>query len=34
MSGKGSEQRTYVMKQTVVRRVREAGEPQPRKRKR
>ena len=34
LSGKGSEQRTYVMRQTVVRRVREAGEPQPRKRKR
>jgi hypothetical protein len=34
LSGKGSEQRTYVMRQTVVRRVREAGEAQPRKRKR
>jgi hypothetical protein len=33
LSGKGAEQRKYVMKQTVVRRVREAGEPQPRKRK-
>jgi hypothetical protein len=32
LSGKGAEQRKYVMKQTVVRRVREAGEPQPRKR--
>ncbi len=34
LSGKGSEQRSYVMRQTVVRRVREAGEAKPRKSKR
>jgi hypothetical protein len=34
LTGKGAEQRTYVMKQTVVRRVREAGETKPPKRKR
>jgi hypothetical protein len=34
LSGKGAEQRKYVMRQTVVRRVREAGEAKPRKSKR
>ena len=34
LSGKGTEARTYMMKQTVVRRVREAGEAKPSKRKR
>jgi hypothetical protein len=34
LTGKGSETRTYVMRQTVVRRVREGGEPKPHKRKR
>ena len=34
LSGNGAEQRKYVMKQTVVRRVREAGEAKPLKRKR
>jgi hypothetical protein len=34
LTGKGSEPRTYVMRQTVVRRVREGGEPTPHKRKR
>ena len=34
LSGKGAEERKYVMKQTVVRRVREAGEAKPVKRKR
>jgi len=33
LTGKGPEQRVYVMRQTVVRRVREGGEPKPRKRK-
>ena len=34
LSGKGAEERKYVMRQTVVRRVREAGEEKPLKRKR
>jgi hypothetical protein len=34
LTGNGAEQRKYVMKQTVVRRVREAGEAKPLKRKR
>jgi hypothetical protein len=34
LTGKGSEQRTYVMRQTVVRRVREGGEGNPHKHKR
>jgi hypothetical protein len=34
LSGKGAEERKYVMKQTVVRRVRQAGEAKPLKRKR
>jgi hypothetical protein len=34
LSGKGTEERKYVMRQTVVRRVREAGEAKPAKRKR
>ena len=34
LSGKGAEERKYVMRQTVVRRVREAGEAKPSKRKR
>jgi hypothetical protein len=33
LSGKGSERRAYVMRQTVVRRVREGAEPKPHKRK-
>jgi len=34
LNGKGSEQRTYVMRQTVVRRVREGGQGNPHKHKR